>query len=54
MSDEEVARFIQHFERVTRVCLERLPDSADVVLKLTPTHEVAYSHYRDAKTDSTK
>ena len=34
MSDEEVARFIQHYERITRHCLDRLPMSADIVIDL--------------------
>ncbi len=34
MSDEEVARFIQHYERITRHCLDRLPASADIVIDL--------------------
>jgi len=34
MSDDEVARFIQHYERITRHCLDRLPASADIVIDL--------------------
>jgi D-glycerate 3-kinase len=34
MSDEEVARFVQHFERLTRHALAVLPDWADLTLKL--------------------
>ncbi|WP_428410289.1 kinase [Hyphococcus sp.] len=32
LSDEGVARFIQHYERLTRHCLETLPDRADIVI----------------------
>lgn len=34
MSDEEVARFVQHYERLTRHGLAVLPDRADLTLKL--------------------
>ncbi len=32
LSDEGVARFIQHYERLTRHCLENLPEAADIVI----------------------
>lgn len=38
MSPEEIARFIQHFERLTRHCLETLPNTADRVLLLDAEH----------------
>ncbi len=34
MNDEEIARFIQHYERLTRHCLDRLPASADIVIDI--------------------
>lgn len=34
MSDSEVARFIQHYERITRWILEEMPDRADWVVPL--------------------
>ena len=34
MSDEKIAIFIQHYERLTRHLLRTLPDRADVVLRL--------------------
>jgi D-glycerate 3-kinase len=34
MSDEEVARFVQYFERLTRHCLAELPDHMDVIYSL--------------------
>jgi len=35
MTPEELKRFIQHYERVTRHGLDTLPDKADVVFQLT-------------------
>lgn len=34
MSREQVARFISHYERITRHILEEMPDRADLVLRL--------------------
>jgi D-glycerate 3-kinase len=39
MNDAEVARFIQHFERVTGASLETLPHKADAVLELDERHD---------------
>lgn len=43
MSDPEVVRFIEFFERVTRHNLETLPGVADVVLRLGDDHGVVES-----------
>ena len=34
MSDAEVGRFVQHYERLTRWMLEEMPGRADWVVKL--------------------
>jgi D-glycerate 3-kinase len=34
MTDAEVGRFIQHYERITRWILEEMPDRADWVVRL--------------------
>ncbi|MHA7816256.1 MAG: hypothetical protein ACX93N_07255 [Pseudohaliea sp.] len=34
MSDDEVARFVQYFERLTRHCLAELPEHMDVIFSL--------------------
>lgn len=34
MNDEQLRRFVYHFERVTRQCLENLPPKTNVVLRL--------------------
>lgn len=41
MSDAEVARFVMHYERVTRHVLEHMPAYADVVVELSEAREVA-------------
>ena len=41
MSPEEIARFIQHFERLTRHALNTLPCKADWVFHLDSQHRVA-------------
>ncbi|GJM13725.1 MAG: kinase [Pseudohongiella sp.] len=40
MSSEAIERFIQHFERLTRHCLNTLPDSADRVFRLDAEHRI--------------
>jgi len=46
MDTQEIERFIQHYERLTRQCLKHLPDRADVVLKLDHDHQVTDVIYR--------
>lgn len=41
MSEAELARFIQHYERLTRHGLEVLPGRADVVFELTDAQTIA-------------
>lgn len=40
MDSAKLARFIQHFERLTRHCLETLPSRADLVLELDAQHQI--------------
>lgn len=40
MSDQEVVRFIMHYERLTRYALSELPGKADVVLTLDEDHQL--------------
>ncbi len=40
MSDQQLRRFIEHYERITRSCLKVLPQQADVVLKLGDDHQI--------------
>ncbi len=45
MSDAEVARFIQHYQRLTEANIEDLPAFADVTFKLNQHHEITASNY---------
>jgi len=45
MNSEQIARFIQHYERLTRVNLATLPGTADVVLELNENHDCVRSRY---------
>ncbi len=40
MDEQQLARFIQHYERITRACLQQLPQSADLVLQLDEHHAI--------------
>ena len=46
MSDAEVARFIMHYERVTRACLEEMPARADVVIDVAEDHSLGLPRFR--------
>jgi D-glycerate 3-kinase len=41
MSDQEVDRFIMHYERLTRHILEEMPNRADMVFELDASHSAA-------------
>lgn len=40
MSHDEVAQFIQYFERITRANLETLPDIADTIFEFDSAHQI--------------
>lgn len=40
MDDDQIAHFIQHYERITRNCLDSLPRDADCLFKLDNTHAI--------------
>lgn len=40
MSEAALQRFIMHYERITRACLQHLPADADLVLELNDQHQV--------------
>ena len=40
MNEQQIVRFIQHYERLTRAMLEQMPDQADLVLKLNENHKI--------------
>ena len=39
MSESEIHRFIMHYERLTRMMLERMPEIADVTCFLNENHK---------------
>ena len=41
MSEAEVVRFIQHFERITRENLREMPGRSDILLELNKQHQVS-------------
>ena len=43
MDQQELDRFIQHFERLTRHCLTTLPEHADLVFELNRDHQITGS-----------
>ena len=46
MNQDEILRFIQHYERITRHNLAVLPEIADVLLELGEDHQVSTASYR--------
>jgi D-glycerate 3-kinase len=45
MNADAVARFVMHFERLTRHMLASMPDQADIVVRLDDRHELATLHF---------
>ncbi|MDG2140459.1 MAG: hypothetical protein P8K27_03085 [Gammaproteobacteria bacterium] len=41
MDNDQLFRFIQHYQRLTEHCLSTLPERADVVFSLGPDHRIA-------------
>ncbi len=46
MTEAGVARFIQHYQRLTQVNIALLPALADIVFLLRQNHEIESSHYK--------
>lgn len=40
MNPQQVSKFVQHYERVTRHCLEEMPDRADYLLEVGEDHAI--------------
>ena len=49
MSDEEIVRFVAHYERVTRHLWATLPDRADVIVDLNDDHSIAGVSYAEGR-----
>lgn len=46
MSDQEVARFVMHYQRVTEHCLREMPARADVLIEVAPDHTLSPPRFR--------
>lgn len=46
MNDKEVARFVMHYERVTRACLAEMPGRADVLIDVAEDHSLGLPQFR--------
>ena len=46
MSDAEIARFVQHYERLTRHMLKTMPDYADAVIDIDGNHRMTGFSWR--------
>ena len=40
MSHEQLKRFIQHYERISRNTLDKLPETADIVIPIAEDHSI--------------
>lgn len=48
MTDDEVGRFVMHYERVTRACLAEMPGRADVLINVAEDHSLGLPLFREA------
>lgn len=48
MTDEEIGRFVMHYERVTRSCLAEMPDRADVLINVAEDHSLGLPQFRES------
>ncbi len=46
MNESQLLEFVQHFERLSRVAMSRLPELADATLLLDSSHEVRETRFR--------
>ncbi len=54
MNRDQIADFMQHFERLTRANIKRLSDTADVTFELDDNHDCIRSRYTSSAPTSTK
>ena len=52
MNEAQLREFIQHFERLSRVAIARLPATADAIVVLESSHQVRETRYRHASTNA--
>jgi D-glycerate 3-kinase len=48
MNDEEIGRFVMHYERVTRSCLAEMPGRADVLINVAEDHSLGLPQFRES------
>ncbi len=46
MNEKQLRDFIAYYERITRHCLRTMPEKADCLFKLNPSHEIIESIYK--------
>ncbi|MBU2954400.1 hypothetical protein [Marinobacter sp. F3R08] len=46
MSDDDITRFVMHYERVTRACLAEMPGRADVLIEVAENHSLGLPTFR--------
>lgn len=47
LNEQQLQRFIQHYQRLTEHALQTMPDNANLVLQLNSDHQVADIHYTE-------
>ncbi len=47
MTPEQIKRFIMHYERLTRVMLEEMPERANTLFEIDEQHQIKGVRYRD-------
>ncbi|MEX2131785.1 MAG: hypothetical protein WD772_09880 [Pseudohongiellaceae bacterium] len=53
MNRQQLDRFIQHFERLTRHCLDTLPATTDALFELNESQTIVSAYYREVGTPTT-
>jgi len=48
MNESELRRFIQHYERITRACLAKLPQQAQIVVELDSDHQIQAIRFNES------
>ncbi len=48
MNDQQIKKFIMHYERITHWMLSEMPQRADCLLELNPDHNITKSSYLNA------
>ncbi len=48
MNESELRRFIQHYERITRACLAKLPQQAHIVVELDSDHQIQAIRFNES------